>query len=290
MSTEVNETKVSPELSAANESAEKVIADAIASTETVPAKVTKVTVSARRDLAIAGFAGTDSVEMVAALFADVPNGREFLDETYNAAAALVIGNPLEMTAEKAATLPALLSPIAERRDAIGTAMTTLVPTKTARAADPIAERAAMVEKLGRLSATWSHVAASLTWIEHMFDESDPGDLSDAERLTFAAMDVPAKVSAATEKIASALTAKVAGGTATGDRKERTESDRVAPAIGTVFTDAKGRFVTLTGETNARSIGPDAWTLDTGETFDSISAAAKHVAGGTETNGWLHFSK
>lgn len=273
MSTDTTETKVSPETP---------------ETPAVPAEI-KVPVSVRRDLATAAFSETSVTATAAAtLFANIPNGREHLDAVYNAAVAAVATNP-EITADPA-VLGAHLAPLATRRTEIATEMATISPAKASRVVDPAAERAALIVRLGTLSATWAHLATAVTWIEHLFDEIDPGDLSDDERLTFTSVDVPEKVSGLTTRLAAAITSTPRASTATGERAPRTESDRVKPMIGTRFSDAKGRFVTLTGETNERSIGPDAWTLDDGRTFNSISTAATDgVCNGTSTNGWKHFS-
>lgn len=260
-------------------------------TETV-----KLSASDRRELALTAFSNESvTADAAAVLFAAVkPSPREFLDVAYSAFVATAVTSEKIASGELAlADIPAVLAFPSTRREAIATALNTLkVPTKAERTIDPAAERAALIGKLALLQSTMVHLNESAEWVDALYCELDPGELTEDEIAGIESLGTPEKVTKSTDVIAAYVNKVLATkGTSTSSDGTRTRTEQVRSYIqGTTYSDSKGRYVTLSGEVNGKGTGTDAWLLDTGERFDSISAAAKHVAGGsTETNGWKHFN-
>lgn len=255
-------------------------------TDSIPATVApattvtpKVTVADRKALATASFViGTD-VPASAALFANVPNGREHLDATYNATVASLMSDPANH-----ADPGAVLAPISTLRESIAAAMATLQPVKATREVDPIAVRSALIERLAVLESIRHHLADAVTWVADLATESDPGDITtDEQALIDLVVNVPEKVLVLTDKLANVVTSapRKSTGDGSGTRATVVHTD---PAIGTVL-QAKGD-PNKTCEVVSNGKGGVAYKVGT-ETFAGISTAATHLAGGSR-NGWTYF--
>lgn len=238
----------------------------------------KVSVADRKLAANDAFVVGGDALAIAEKFAVVPNGREFVDVTYNARVAELSAAFLEHP-EMVATFAADLLPLANLREAVLAAM----PTSTAKAErviDPAEKRAADVEKFGTLSAIAQHLHDAQTWVDLMLgDELD--DLTDNERAEIADADVPTKVTDATERIAKFVNAIVAEKSVRG----RDTVSHDTPAVGTILTRG-GKGEGTSAEVVAEGDGV-AYVVN-GEKLPSISAAATAVNGGGSINGWKFF--
>jgi hypothetical protein len=236
----------------------------------------KVSPDDRRAAANSSFqAGADAAQ-VAALFAVVPNGREYLDVTYNARAAALTQQVIDGTLAPT-DLQDAVTPFAELRDAVLAAL----PQGTAKAErviDPAEQRAALVEKIASLTAIACYLTDAGTYANDLIPQVD--DLTDDEMALINAATVPTKVIDQLEKVAKVIDGLVSD-KVTGTRSKVTH---VTPAPGTVLT--KGN----------KGTGPQVLVVSTpdgvgyqlnGTVHTSISAPAEILAGGAR-NGWTYF--
>jgi hypothetical protein len=241
-----------------------------------PTPETKVSPDDRRAAANASFqAGADAAQ-VAALFAVVPNGREYLDVTYNQRAAALTQQVIDGTLAPT-DLQDAVTPFAELRDAVLDAL----PQGTAKAErviDPAEQRAALVEKVAALSAISRWATDVAAYVTALTPEVD--DLTDAERDAIAAGGVTKAVTDSGDKLRKVIDGLVS------DKVQgtRTAKVHVTPAPGTVLT--KGN----------KGTGPQVLVVSTpdgvgyqlnGTVHTSISAPAELIAGGAR-NGWTYF--
>lgn len=260
------------------------------STETTVAEVVKVSVADRKTLASNAFVvGADPVA-VAALFANVPNGREFVDVCYS---ANVTRETLAAVADDdAANIAERIAPYAELRESVLAAMTVAgVTTKTERVIDPVAVRAALIERAATLGAIMSHLATAGEWVSDLLGEIEIDSPSAEEETALTSGIVPEKVAALTTRLATLIekAPKSADGS-TGTRETQDHSaDAAKLVIGYVLV-AKGdesKTAEVIGAVNDKGRGPGAFLVN-GEKVDSISTAASRLAGG-ERNGWTYFA-
>jgi hypothetical protein len=241
-----------------------------------PTPETKVSPDERRAAANASFQSGADAAQVAALFAVVPNGREYLDVTYNARAAALTQQVIDGTLAPT-DLQDAVTPFAELRDAVLAAL----PQGTAKAErviDPAEQRAALVEKIAALSAIAVYLADAARYVNDLCPELD--DCTQDELDLINAATVPTKVSDQLEKVAKVIDGLVS------DKVQgtRTAKVHVTPAPGTVLT--KGN----------KGTGPQVLVVSTpdgvgyqlnGTVHTSISAPAEILAGGAR-NGWTYF--
>jgi hypothetical protein len=238
----------------------------------------KVSPDDRRAAANSSFqAGADPTQ-VAALFAVVPNGREYLDVTYNARAAALMQQVIDGTLP-ATDLSDAVTPFAELRDAVLAAL----PQGTAKAErviDPAEVRSALVEKIASLTAIACFLTDAGTYANDLLPQVD--DLTDDELELINAATAPKSVIDAGEKLRKVIDGLVS------DKVQgtRTKVNHVTPAPGTVLTKGnKGTGVHV--EVIGAADGVAYKLLTTGETFDAISTVAAAIAGG-QRNGWTFF--
>jgi hypothetical protein len=260
------------------------MSDQSTQTETTETVSPKLSVADRKALASAAFVPDADPTEVAALFGNVPNGREYLDVVYSSNVTRETMGAIE--SGNAANLAEVLAPYATLRETVEKAMTAAgVSSKSAREVDPIAARAALVNRLAELTAIADHLVTSAQWVTDLADAIDPGDLTDDEKATVAAATVAddSAVAKLTTRIAAAVEKTPRATSGDGTRERATVAHADYP-VGTTLT-AKGdpsKVATVI----AGADGKVAYQVGS-DTFKSISSAAKALAGG-ERNGWTYF--
>jgi hypothetical protein len=252
-------------------------------TTTIEPETQKATVAERKAAADAAFVVGNDPTAIAALFAVVPNGREYVDVVYNGRvatlSAAILADP-----SKAATFADDLAPLAGLRSAVVDAMPTSTQ-KTERVIDPAEKRAADVEKFGTLSAIATYLRDSAAYVN--LTNVEPDDLTDDEKAIVTAATVPAKVIDHVQKVEKVIDAINSEKSVRG-RESVAHTD---PAEGTILTrGGKGVGPSVASMRDANGKTYYAMRRDDGtlETFTSISAAATAVNGGGSLNGWKFF--
>lgn len=267
------------------------MSDQSTQTETVETVSPKLSVADRKALAREAFVPNADPTEVAALFGNVPNGREYLDVVYSENVTRVT---LAAIAEgEAAELAEVLAPYATLRETVEKAMTAAgVSSKSAREVDPIAARAALVNRLAELTAIADHLVTSAQWVTDLANAIDPGDLTDDEKATVAAATVAddSAVAKLTARIANVVEKAPRATSGDGTRERATVAHADYPE-GTTLAAKGDPSKTCGVMRDANGVTYYAVRNADGSlsTFKSISSAAKHLAGG-ERNGWTYFEK